>query len=134
VRRLLLLVALSATILATLGMPAAVAAAPARCAVSISPSVGSPTDAFRISVTNVPVDPDGVIEADVIVKNASDRSTTFYFAWLIPGVTEFYIDHNYVYEGEEQTYLAPGRYTVTVETPQVVGPTACHAIGWFTVA
>ena len=129
-RRVLLLLALAAALVA----PASVTAAPARCSVSITPSVGSATDVYRILATNVPSDPNISVEANVIVRNAAARTGSIYFAFLIPGVTEFFIDHNVSYEGEEPGSLAPGRYMVTVETPHIKGPTACHAIGWFTVA
>ena len=129
-RRVLMLL----TLVAALVAPATVAAAPARCSVSITPSAGSPTDVYRILVTNVPSDPDVSVEADVWVKNAAARTGSIYFAFLVPGVTEFYIDHNAPIEGEEAQPLKPGRYMVTVETPHITGPTACHAVGWFTVA
>lgn len=52
----------------------------------------------------------------------------------MPGITEFYVDHNYAYPEEPAPDpLATGRYLVEVVTPHLSGRDACHAVGQFTV-
>ena len=52
-------VALVLTLLLAMLVPGSVAAAAERCSLAISPSVGSPTDVYRVAVAGVPVDPQG---------------------------------------------------------------------------
>jgi hypothetical protein len=126
-------IALSLALLASLLIPASASAAAERCSLEISPAVGSPTDVYRILVTNVPVLPDGgSVEVRVDIVRLGSREGTIYFAHLIPGVTEFYIDHNYSYPEEPPADpLVPGRYRVTVSTPHIHG--ACRDTGGFAV-
>lgn len=127
-RRFALVLALVASLL----IPAAASAAPAQCTVRVSPSVGSTTDAYRILVSNVPVEADRYVEAHVEIRRLGTRDMTIHFAWLFPGTTEFYIDHNMSYPDEEAPPpLIPGRYQVTVSTPHILG--ACNAIAMFVV-
>jgi len=124
--------ALSLALVASLLIPGAASAAPTQCTVSVSPSVGSPTDVYRIFVSNVPVVPDRSVEAHVDVRRLGSRDGSIYFVFLFPGVTEFYIDHNLGYPDEEAPPpLTPGRYQVMVSTPDIRG--ACNAISTFIV-
>lgn len=123
---------LSLAIVASLLVPAAASAASERCSVTVSPEVGSPTDVYRISGSNLPVEPDISVEVRVDVRLLGARSGSIYFAFLIPGSTEFYIDHNVTYPGEPAPDpIAPGRYQVLVSTPHIKG--GCRAIGGFVV-
>jgi hypothetical protein len=126
-RRIALVFALLTALLA----PASVAAGSDKCSLTISPTSGSPTDVFRFTVSNVPVDPNGgSVEARIDVRRLGTREGSVYFVFLIPGVTEFYVDHNYAYPEEPAPDpLATGRYLVEVTTPHMSGPTACHSIG-----
>lgn len=130
-RRIALLVALLAAML----VPGTVAAGSDRCSFTISPASGSPTDVYRIAVSNVPVDPNGgSIEARIDIRRLGTREGSVYFAFLFPGVTEFFIDHNDAYPEEPAPEpLAAGRYLVEVTTPHLSGRDACHAVGQFTV-
>lgn len=130
-RRFALLVALLAAML----VPGTAAAASDRCSFTISPTTGSPTDVYRIAVSNVPVDPNGgSIEVRIDIRRLGTRDGSVYFAFLFPGVTEFYVDHNYAYPEEPAPDPLPtGRYLVEVATPHLSGPDACHAMGQFTV-
>ena len=109
----------------------AASAARAQCTVNIAPSVGSPTDVYRIAVSGVPVVPDSGIEVRVEIRLLGSRSETIYFAFLIPGATEFFIDHNQAEPGEPAEPLEPGRYLVRVTTPHIHG--GCTAVGRFLV-
>jgi hypothetical protein len=126
-------IALSLALLASLLIPASAAAASERCSVEVSPAVGSPTDVYRILVSNVPVDPEGgSVEARVDIVRLGSREGTIYFAHLIPGVTEFFIDHNVTYPEEPPSdQLVSGRYRVTVSTPHIHG--ACRSVDRFVV-
>lgn len=130
-RRFALVVAMLLTML----VPGAVAAGSDRCSFTISPTSGSPTDVYRIAVANVPVDPNGgSIEARIDIRRLGTREGSIYFVFLVPGVTEFYVDHNSAYPEEPPPDpLAAGRYLVEVTTPHVRGPEACHAVGQFVV-
>jgi hypothetical protein len=130
-RRLALVFALLAAML----VPGSVAADSGRCSFTISPTSGSPTDTYRIAVSNVPVDPDGgSIEARIDIRRLGTREGSVYFVFLIPGVTEFYVDHNYSSPEEPAPDpLATGRYQVEVVTPHLRGSDACHAVSQFTV-
>lgn len=123
---------LSLALVASLLVPAAASAATERCTVTIAPEVGSPTDVYRILVSNVPLEPDVSVEVRVDVRLLGSRSGSIYFAFLIPNITEFYIDHNVTWEGEPAPDpLAPGRYQVLVSTPHIKG--GCRAVGGFVV-
>jgi hypothetical protein len=131
-RRIALVFALLAALLA----PASVAAASYRCSLTITPTAGSPTDVYRLAVSNVPVaDNGGSIEARIDIRRLGTREGSVYFVFLIPGVTEFYVDHNFSYPEEPAPEpLATGRYLVEVTTPHFKGPDACHAMGQFVVS
>lgn len=107
------------------------AAARAQCTVNVAPSVGSPTDVYRIAVSGVPVVPDSGIEVRVVIRLLGTRSGSVYFAFLIPGATEFFIDHNQAEPNEPTEPLEPGRYLVRVTTPHIHG--GCTAVGRFMV-
>ena len=130
-RRIALIFALLAALLA----PASVSAGSDRCSLSISPTSGSPTDVFRFTVSNVPVDPaGGAVEARIDIRRLGTREGSVYFVFLIPGVTQFYLDHNGAAPEEPAPDPLPtGRYLVEVVTPHLSGPTACHAMGHFVV-
>ena len=134
-------IALSLALIAALLAPASVAAAPAagsgsgRCSVEISPEAGAPTDIYRITVTNVPVAPDGNwIEVRLIIKQLGTRGGSVYFATLVPGTTVFYVDHNQAPPEEPPTEIATGRYLVDVSTPHIHGAGGCHTMGQFVVS
>jgi hypothetical protein len=128
-RRIALVFALLAALLA----PASASAAVATCSLTISPTEGAPTDAFRFSVTNVPVDPDGgSVEVRIDIRRLGTREGSIIFAFLIPGVTEFFVDYNVAPPGEPAETLVAGRYLVDVSTPHLHG--ACRAVGRFSVA
>lgn len=129
-------IALVVALLAAMLVPGTVAAGSGRCSFTISPTSGSPTDVYRIAVSNVPVyDNGGSIEARIDIRRLGTREGSVYFVFLIPGVTEFYVDHNYAYPEEPAPDpLAAGRYLVEVTTPHVSGPDACHAVGQFIVS
>lgn len=131
-RRLALVFALLAAML----VPGSVAADAGRCSVTISPTSGTPTDVYRIAVSNVPVDPDGgSVEARIDIRLLGTRTGSVYFVFLIPGVTEFYVDHNSAPPEEPAPEpLAAGRYQVEVVTPHLRGADACHTVGQFTVS
>jgi len=123
---------LSLALVASLLVPASASAATARCSVTVSPDTGSPTDVYRILVSNVPVEPDVSVEVRVDVRLLGSRSGSIYFAFLIPNVTEFYVDHNVTSPGEPAPDpLAVGRYQVLVSTPHLKG--GCRAVGGFVV-
>ena len=124
--------ALSLALVASLLIPAAASAAPAQCTVDISPAVGSPTDVYRIRVSNVPVVPGAGIEVRINIKRLGTREGSVYFVFLIPEVTEFYVDHNLGYPEEPPPDpLGPGRYLALVSTPHLHG--GCNAVGSFVV-
>ena len=127
--------ALSLALIAALLAPASAAAGSGRCSVDISPAAGSATDVYRITVSDVPVAPDGGwVEVRLIIKLLGTRSGTVYFATLVPGTTVFYVDHNQAPPEEPPTELEPGRYLVDVSTPHIHGAGGCHTIGQFVVS
>lgn len=125
--------AIAVALLASLLLPGTASATSSRCGIDVSPAVGSPTDAYRINVSNVPVDlAGGSVEVRVDVQRTGTRQRSIFFAVLIPGATQFYIDYHVGYPGEPPPDpLAAGRYRVTAETPHLTG--ACHAVGQFEV-
>ena len=128
-RRFTLVFALLVALLA----PASVSAAPARCSLEISPSSGSPTDAYRFTVSDVPVyDNGGSLEVRIDIRRLGTREGSVIFAFLIPGVTEFFVDYNVAPPGEPAESILPGRYLIGVSTPHDHG--ACRAVGQFVVA
>ena len=128
-------IALVFALLAGMLVPASVAAGSARCSVAISPIAGSPTDVYRITVSNVPVDPSGgSVEVRTDIRRLGTREGAIIFAFLIPGVTEFFVDYHATDPGEPAPDpLAPGRYLVSVSTPHISGRDACHAVGQLVV-
>jgi hypothetical protein len=126
-------IALSLALVASLLVPSTVSAASGRCWIEIDPAVGSPTDVYRIAVHDVPVDPDGgSIEARIDIRRLGTREGSIIFAFLVPGITEFYVDYNFAWPEEPPPDPLPaGRYLVTVSTPHLHG--ACHDTGSFVV-
>ena len=126
-------IALSLLLLFGLLLPASVSAAPARCSLEVSPAVGSSTDVYRITVTDVPVLADGgSLEVRTDIRRLGSREGAVIFAFLVPGATQFYFDYNATDPGEPQPQgLTEGRYLVTVSTPHMRG--ACHATETFVV-
>ncbi len=129
-RRLALVVALLLAVL----VPNSVAAGSERCSLTISPSSGSPTDVYRMTVSNVPVDAGGSVEVRIDIRRLGSREGSVIFAFLVPGATEFSVDYHELLEGEPLEPLIPGRYHVGVVTPHIRGADGCHAVGRFTVA
>ena len=128
-RRIALVFALLVVMLA----PASASAAESRCSLTISPTSGAPTDAYRFTVSDVPVYSNGgSVEVRVDIRRLGTREGSIIFAFLIPGVTEFFVDYNVAPPGEPAEVLAPGRYLVDVSTPHIHG--ACRAVGQFVVA
>ena len=113
-------IALLASIVLALGIAAPVAAAaPTGCSISVTPSIGSTTDTYRITGTGFPA---GSWESftDVhlgIVRAGDGRLMPTMFMVLFPGGGgEFFVDINQSYEGEEPpSTLAPGLYRVRAE-------------------
>jgi hypothetical protein len=127
-RRIALVFALLFVMLA----PASVSAASSKCSLTISPTSGSATDAYRFAITDVPVYANGgSVEVRVHIRRLGTREGSIIFAFLVPGVTEFYVDYNVPPPGEPVESLAPGRYLVDVSTPHIHG--ACRAVGQFVV-
>jgi hypothetical protein len=127
-RRLFVLVAL----LSLLIIPAPVAGASNRCSIDVTPEVGTSTTTYRITGTDFPVLPPGrSLEVRIDIRLLGTRSGSILLLFLIPGVTEFYVDLNQAPEGEPGETLEPGRYLVRAETPHVRG---CHTIDRFVVA
>lgn len=127
-RRLLVLLAL----LSILIVPAPVAAAASRCSIDVAPSSGTPSGVYRITGTHFPVEPSGgSLEVRIDIRRLGSRDRTILFLFLVPGVTEFYVDYHEAFEGEPNEPLAAGRYRVTAETPHLRG---CHAKDRFVVA
>ena len=126
-------VALVLTLLLATLVPGSVAAATERCSLAVSPSVGSPTDVYRIAVSGVPIDPQGgSVEVRIDIRRLGSRDGSIIFAFLIPGVTEFFVDYNQVFEGEPPPNpLAQGRYLVSASAPHING--GCRAVGQFVV-
>jgi len=125
--------AIALALLIGLLLPGTTAATSSRCSVDVSPAVGSPTDAYRVTVSNVPVDPaGGSVEVRADIQRVGTRDRSIFFAVLIPGGTEFYFDYNVAYPGEPAPVLIAGMYRVTVETPHIPG--GCHAVTRFEVA
>ena len=128
-------IALAIALLVTLLIPGSAMARSERCSIEISPSVGSPTDVYRIAVSNVPVDPEGFsVDVRTDIRRLGSRDGAIIFAFLVPGITAFFVDYHYAYPGEPPVDpLVPGRYQVSVTTPHISGAEACHAVGQFAV-
>lgn len=130
-RRIALVFALLAALLA----PASVSAGSSKCSITISPTAGSPSDVYRLAVTNVPIDPNGgSVEVRIDIRRLGTREGSVYFVFVLPGLTEFYVDHHAPFPDEPPPDpLATGRYLVEVTTPHISGPGACHTVGQFVV-
>lgn len=130
-RRVLLLVALLGAML----IPSAVSAAPSRCSVTISPSVGSPIDVYRISVSGLPVDPNGGgVEIQTVIRRLGTREGSVIWAFLMPGITSTFFDfHAAPPEEPPLDPLPAGKYHVAVSTPHLSEAAGCHVVGLFTV-
>lgn len=128
-------IALVFALFAALLAPAPVSAGTDKCSLAISPTSGSPTDVYRFTVSNMPVDPNGgSVEARIDIRRLGTREGSVYFVSLIPGVSEFFVDYKYAYPEEPAPDpLATSRYLVEVTTPHLSGPTACLAVGQFIV-
>ena len=125
---------LALALLVAMLLPSTVAAASGRCSLTITPTSGAATDIYRMTVSNVPVDPSGgSVEARLDIHRLGTREGSVIFAFLFPGVTQFYVDHNETPPGEPQGTLEPGRYLVQVTTPHLRGADACHAVAQFEV-
>ena len=116
-RRITLMIATFALLLIAAG-PAS-AAAPARCSISVNPSVGSTTDSSRLSATGFPPGSwEHLTDVRIDIRRAGDgRFGTTFFVLLVPQAEgSFYVDYNYSYPGEERLPpLEPGRYLVHAE-------------------
>jgi hypothetical protein len=105
-----------------------------RCTIDVTPAAGGPTDVYRVTASNVPVDPaGGSIEVRIDVHRIGTREGSVYFLFLVPGTTEFYLDLNQPAPGDPVEPMTPGRYLVFAETPHLAGA-GCHAVDRFTVA
>jgi hypothetical protein len=120
-------VALVFALLATLIAPATATAAGGGCAVTVTPSVGTSSDIYTITVSDVPVLEGGAVEVQINIRRLGTRTGSVIWAFLIPGVTEFSVVYPDVLAGEEPP--TPGRYQLVVTTPHLSGAQACHSIG-----
>lgn len=112
-------------------VPGVTAAASTKCSIEVTPSSGGPTDNYRITASNFPVDPNGGgIEVRIDVRRLGTRTGAIYFLFLIPGITDFYLDLNQTPPGEPAESIEPGRYHVRAQTAHVAG---CHAVDHFVV-
>jgi hypothetical protein len=126
------LVPLLAALTLLAAMPAATLAAEARCLIDVAPSSGGPTDVYRLTASNFPVDPaGGSIEVRIDLHRLGTREGSIYFLFLIPGTTEFYLDLNQLSPEERVEPMVEGRYLVLAETPHMSG--GCHAVDRFVV-
>lgn len=126
------LVVLTLILVATLAPAGVASATSTRCSVSITPETGLSTDVYRIAVAGVPVGPNGgSVEVRLDIRLLGTRSGSVYFVFVVPGATEFYVDHNESLEGEPSEGLVPGRYLVQVTTPHIHG--GCSTVGRFNV-
>lgn len=114
---------------ASLASTGVASAASSRCTVSIDPGVGSATDNYRITVSNLTPD-SGILEVRVDVRLLGTRSGSIYLAFLIPNTSVFFIDH--AAEDPSQPFES-GRYLVRVSTPHVNGAAGCHTVGLFRI-
>lgn len=125
---------LAVALILSLGVagPAA-ASAPTRCAITVAPASGTPTDNFRITGTGFPP---GSFEqfTDVhigVVRAGDGRLMPTLFLVLAPwGGGSFYVDFHFDYPGEEQLPpLVPGRYRAEARA----NGHECVALASFTV-
>lgn len=122
---------LLATLLILGALPGVAAADTSKCSIEVTPAAGGPTDTFRVTASNFPVDPNGGgIEVRIDVKRLGTRTGSIYFLFLVPGVTEFYLDLNQPAPGEPVEPMEPGRYLVLAQTAHLAG---CHAVDHFVV-
>jgi hypothetical protein len=127
-RRFVLLLAVL-TVLAI--APASVSAASERCSIEVSPAAGGPTDVYRVTATNFPVDPaGGSLEVRIDVRRLGTREGSIFFLFLVPGTTDFYLDINQVVPGDPVEPMQEGRYLVIAETAHLAG---CHTTDGFVV-
>ena len=113
-------------------LPGAAGAASKKCSIEVTPASGVPTDIYRVTASNFPVDPNGGgIEVRIDIKRLGTRTGSIFFLFLIPGVTEFYVDLNLPPPGEPAEPIEPGRYLVLAQTAHLAG---CHAVDHFVVA
>ncbi len=126
-RRIALLVALVAAML----MPASVAARSTNCSLDVSPRIGTPTSIYRLTVSNVPLDPaGGSVEVQIDIHRLGTKNGALLFVFVIPGVSRFYVDYNAPIPDEPNEPLAPGVYKLDVHTPHIGG---CQTGGIFIV-
>lgn len=112
--------------------PGSVAAAAERCSIEVTPAAGAPTDVYRVTASNFPVDPDGgSIEVRIDVRRLGTREGSIFFLFLVPGTTDFYLDINQVVPEEPVEPVAEGRYLVVAETAHHAG---CVATDRFVVS
>ena len=102
--------------------PGSVAAAAERCSIEVTPAAGAPTDVYRVTASNFPVDPDGgSIEVRIDVRRLGTREGSIFFLFLVPGTADFYLDINRVVPEEPVEPMAEGRYLVVAETAHHAG-------------
>lgn len=115
-RRIALLTAF-ALVLGT-AAPAA-AAQSTRCAISVTPVAGAPTDVYRITGTGFPPGSwESFTDVHLAVGRAGDGRLlpTMFFVLFPGGGGEFYVDYHVSYEGEDPLPpLEPGFYRVRAE-------------------
>lgn len=121
-----------AALMLIVALPGATSAASSQCSIDVTPASGGTTDVYRVTATNIPVDPaGGSVEVRIDVHRLGTREGSIYFLFLFPGTTEFYLDLNQVVPEEPVEPMTPGRYLVLAETPHLAG--GCHATDRFVV-
>jgi hypothetical protein len=128
------LTTLALSLLAVLA-PSTTFAATDRCAVSVEPAGGTVNDVYRITVSDLPVDPDDFLEVRLDVRRLGSRAAWTFVVFVVPGASEFYVDFNQgVNDPDEPPAepLLPGRYLVDASTPHLAG--ACYAVGKFMIS
>ncbi len=124
------------TLLATLMLLSVAGASPVaagrtRCSIDVTPSTGSGTTVYRISGSDFPVPPGSEsLEVRIDIQRTGSREGSIIFAFLVPGVTDFYFDYNQSEAGEPTSVLTAGRYRVTATTPHLKG---CRTMDRFLV-
>jgi hypothetical protein len=131
--------ALVLAMLAVMLVPGSVAAGSERCSFAVTPTAGSPTDVYRITVSDVPVvivdGSERPVEVQIHIRRLGTREGSVIWAFLLPGITEFSVNYpDIIPEEPAPEPLATGRYFVEVTTPHLQGADGCHAVEQFTVS